>query len=60
VAADFDCGKEPEAPPQDTTKEVVEVYIVDTLAYARVCKSTLAARYADAARYNLIKKAKSK
>ena len=53
--ADFDCGDEPEAPPQVTTKARVEGDIADTRAWGRSCKTILKARGADAGRYGLVK-----
>jgi hypothetical protein len=54
VAADFDCGDEPGAPPQDTTKGVVEAYQTDALSWGRTCGTKLKARGADASRYGLL------
>lgn len=58
--ADFDCGDEPEAPPQETVKARVESYQTDALAWGRGCKVILKARGADAVRYDLIPKGKTK
>ena len=55
TGADFECGDEPKAPPQVTTKARVEGYQADTLATLRSCKTTLKARGADAGRYGLVK-----
>ena len=54
AAADFDCGQEPAAPPQSTTKAVAEAYTVDLHAWGLGCAVKLAARGADAARYSLV------
>jgi len=54
TAADFDCGAEPVAPPQETTKKRAENYQVDTLKWGRTCKTILQSRGADADRYGLL------
>lgn len=55
TAVDFRCEGEPQVPPQDTTKGVVEAFQADTLAALRGCKTKLSARGADAERYGLVK-----
>lgn len=54
TSSDFDCGDEPAAPPQMTTKARAEVFQLDTTAWGRSCQTMLKARGADAARYGLV------
>lgn len=53
-APDFDCGQEPAAPPQHTTKAGAEGYLTDSKSHERTCQTMLKARGADAARYGLL------
>lgn len=54
TAADFDCGAEPDAPPQTTTRARAEGYTIEVLSWGRRCSAQLRARGDDAARYDLI------